>query len=179
MKPENEDIKDKVYENSKIDQKSVKKETEESKVKSKQTENKEKQHKTSKTKIIVGGYNKYYQLGEISKNCVEGNNHVISPPLNSSLDSSSLLSYSVYYWHSVLITRNSSLFGIDINYDGRIFRYLMERDFLSIASPVFQSKTAVVSSSLQFQLFAFMLAHFTCFQKAAALVGSLSTALLK
>ena len=80
----------------------------------------ERKRKTTTTTIIVGGDDEYNQLGEKPNNKNEDGTPVISPPLNLSLDSSSLLSYSVYCDHSVLVTRGGSLLGIGDNSDGRI-----------------------------------------------------------
>ena len=63
--------------------------------------------------IIIGGNNDYNQLGEKS------NNQIICP-LMKSINPFSLLSYSVYYEHSVLIKRDGSLLGVGNNNNGQI-----------------------------------------------------------
>ena len=77
---------------------------------------KKKQAKT----IIVGGYDKFNQLGEKPNNKKKYGSPFIGPPLILSLDYSSLLSYSVYSAHSVLVTEGSSLLGIGKNTNGLI-----------------------------------------------------------
>ena len=76
----------------------------------------EKKSKTT-TAIIIGGFNECNLLCEKPNNKSENGNPVISPHLILSLDSSSLLSYSVYSYHSVLVTRGGSLLGIGDNDD--------------------------------------------------------------
>ena len=75
-----------------------------------------------KPSIIVGGFDGFNQFGENPNNIGLDVYHrpIISPPLNSTLDSSSLLSYSIYGGHSVLVTKGGSLLGIGDNHDGRI-----------------------------------------------------------
>ncbi|WP_334089839.1 coiled-coil domain-containing protein, partial [Helicobacter typhlonius] len=58
--------------------------------------------------IMVGGYDGYNQLGEKPNK----NNSYIHPPQKSSIDPSSLLSFSTYYEHSVQVTRSGKLLGI-------------------------------------------------------------------
>ncbi|KAK8835762.1 hypothetical protein M9Y10_040582 [Tritrichomonas musculus] len=96
---------------------------------------------------------------------------VIFPPLNSSLDSSSLLSYSVYFDHTVLVTRGGSLLGIGDNNDGQISSSLMKTKISQF------SEFSIKDSSLRYQLSAVLIALFTCFQKSVAMEGSLSTAI--
>ena len=83
----------------------------------------------TKATIIVCGYDEYNILGEKPNNiCEIFNSPVINPPLNSSLDSSSLLSYSVYFDHAVLVTRSGSLIGIGNNKYGQISNTLMKTE---------------------------------------------------
>lgn len=54
---------------------------------------------------------------------------VISPPINSPIDSSSILCYSIYYCHSVIITKNYKTYGIGDNRDHRITTSLPSQKF--------------------------------------------------
>ena len=74
--------------------------------------------------IIVGGNNNCYALGENSNNNGKNSFAIISPPVKSSIDPSSLLSYSIYDNHSVLVMRDGSLKGIGSNRDGPIGPFL-------------------------------------------------------
>lgn len=116
------------------------------------------------TTIIVGGDDIYNLLGKFGK-------PVIFPPLNSSLDSSSLLSYSVYFDHTVLVTRGGSLLGIGHNNDGQISSSLMKTKISQF------TEFSIKDSSLRYQLSAVLIALFTCFQKSVAMESSLSTAI--
>ena len=73
-----------------------------------------------KSSIIVSGANDFNQLVANPNNKNEEGKLIISPPLNLWLDSSSFLSYSSFYRHSVLVKRDGSLYGIGNNRDGRI-----------------------------------------------------------
>ena len=77
--------------------------------------------------IIVGGYNKYNQLGVKSNNKNRGGNPSIHPPLLLSIDHSSLLSYSIYGCHSVIVMSDGSLKGVGCNSDGRISSTLQKK----------------------------------------------------
>lgn len=68
--------------------------------------------------IIVGGNDQYNQLIANPNN--ESGNPFINPPLKLPLDPSSLLSYSSYYFHTVLVTTDGKLLGAGYNIDGRI-----------------------------------------------------------
>lgn len=68
--------------------------------------------------IIVGGNDQFNQL--IANSNSERDNVFINPPLKSPLDPSSLLSYSSYYFHTVLVTTDGKLLGAGYNSDGRI-----------------------------------------------------------
>lgn len=70
--------------------------------------------------VIVRGLDNYNQLGENLNNNDDINQSLIGPPLKLSLDFSSLLSYSVYYRHSVFVTNGGKLLGIGDNENGRI-----------------------------------------------------------
>lgn len=74
----------------------------------------------NEAKIIVAGNNRYNILCEKTNNKDEFDTPITSPPLNSSIDSSSLLSYSFYSYFSVLVTRGGSLLGIGNNSNGII-----------------------------------------------------------
>lgn len=72
--------------------------------------------------VIVCGYNEYNQLGEKTNN--KHKRHSISPPVKSSIDFSSLLSYSISLDHSVIVTKNGSIKGIGNNQEGTIMQSL-------------------------------------------------------
>ena len=78
--------------------------------------------------IVVGGLDNYIQLGEKPNSKSKANHPVIHPPVNSSLDPSSLLSFSVYGEHLVAVTRSGSLIVVGRNSDGRIFGSLEKTD---------------------------------------------------
>ncbi|KAK8837309.1 hypothetical protein M9Y10_036740 [Tritrichomonas musculus] len=73
----------------------------------------------SKT-VLIGGYDKYNQFGENPNNKNKNGYPIINPPLILSFDHSSHLSYSVYGWHSVLVTSGGSMQGTGYNGDNRI-----------------------------------------------------------
>ena len=66
------------------------------------------------------GYNEFYQLCDKSNNQSTYKTPVISPCIKSSLDISSLLSYSVFGNHSVIINRENKIYAIGDNRDNRI-----------------------------------------------------------
>ena len=70
--------------------------------------------------VVVAGNDQYNQLGEKSNNKEKDDIPIISPPMILSFDYSSLLSYSIYFCHSVLVQNNGSLQGIGYNLDGSI-----------------------------------------------------------
>ena len=76
----------------------------------------EKKSKTT-TAIIIGGFNECNLLCEKPNNKSENGNPVINSPLNSSLDFSSLLSYSIYHKYFVLVMKIGPLLGIGDNDD--------------------------------------------------------------
>lgn len=65
--------------------------------------------------ILVSGDNSNLLLGKDSNNISAHGSPVISPPLDLPIDTSSLLSYSIYYNHSLFITNDGSLHGIGDN----------------------------------------------------------------
>ena len=69
--------------------------------------------------MMVGGYDGYNQLGEKPNKNFLGTPY-IHPSQKSSIDPSSLLSFSTYFDHSVQVTRSGKLLGIGDNSDGRI-----------------------------------------------------------
>lgn len=82
--------------------------------------------------VIVGGYDECYQLGERPNNQDEDGSPIITPPVRLSFDPSSLLSYSTYCSHAVLVMNDGSLKGVGLNKDGRISSTLQKtlvRDF--------------------------------------------------
>lgn len=70
--------------------------------------------------IIVGGYDNYFQIVEKPNNENEDGDPIIHPPVMLSFDPSSLLSYSAYSFHSILVTSDSSLKDVGYNEDGSI-----------------------------------------------------------
>lgn len=62
--------------------------------------------------IIVGGNNNYNQLGQNSNNTNYSKDRIISPPMKIPIDTSSILSFSVYGDHSVLVMNDGSLKGV-------------------------------------------------------------------
>lgn len=76
--------------------------------------------KKSAKSIVVAGCNNDHQLGENPNNMVAYGNPIIHPPLNLSLDPSSLLSYSLCYYNTVVVTRSGSLKAVGSNMGGRI-----------------------------------------------------------
>ena len=69
--------------------------------------------------MMVGGYDGYNLLGE-KPNKNYNDDPYIHPSQKSSIDPSSLLSFSTYCNHSVQVTRSGKLLGIGYNSDGRI-----------------------------------------------------------
>ena len=78
--------------------------------------------------IVACGYDKYRQIGESPNNKDVDGDPIIHPPQNLSLDPSSLLSYSAYFKHSVVVTRSGSLCGIGYNCDGQICSLLEQKE---------------------------------------------------
>lgn len=70
--------------------------------------------------IIVGGYDNCFEIVEKPNNENEDGDPIIHPPVKLSFDPSSLLSYSAYSFHSILVTSDSSLEGVGYNEDGSI-----------------------------------------------------------
>lgn len=70
--------------------------------------------------LKVAGGNIYGQLCSESNNRSANNFPIVSPPGDSNLNISSLLSYSVYCDHSVLVTKKGKARGIGDNSGGRI-----------------------------------------------------------
>ena len=136
----------------------------------------EKKPKTATT-IIVGGINEYNQLGEKPNNKSENVDgySFISPPLNLSLNFSSLLSYSVYSDHPVLVTRGGSLLGIGYNSDGRITSFLKKTEISQFTE--FSIKDDSGSQLVPISAVCVLWALFTCFLKAVG--GNSSTAIWK
>ena len=102
----------------------TKEELEQAKMKLKEAVDDIKQTKSEINKytqsVIVAGFDKYNQLGVKSNNINKTGMPIISPPLILSYDHSSLLSYSIYNSHSVLVKKDGSLHGIGYNTDGII-----------------------------------------------------------
>ena len=83
-------------------------------------QNEKKKRECSLESIIVAGYDEYNGLGEKPSNQSEDGNPIIFPPVKLSFDPSSLLSYSAYCEHSVVVTSDGSLKGVGDNRDGQI-----------------------------------------------------------
>ena len=77
-------------------------------------------HGSDKCEIIVGGFNKFLQLLTESNNKGKNGKPIISPPIKTALETLSLLSFSVYGWHSICVLDDGSIKGIGYNNDGRI-----------------------------------------------------------
>lgn len=79
-------------------------------------------HSESKVKpeMIVCGVDGFNLLGENPNKKSEFGDPIISPPLKSSFDLPSLLSYSVYNEHSTVVTKSGPLLGIGKNSIGFI-----------------------------------------------------------
>ena len=74
--------------------------------------------------ILIGGSNVNFQLVKKSNNKHADGIQVICPPIELKVESSSILSYSVYNYHSVMIDDQHRLFGIGFNNNGEISRTL-------------------------------------------------------
>ena len=72
----------------------------------------------------ICGSNKSFQLGE--KSNTEGifGESIISPPIDSSLDSKTISSFSTYFDHSIVILTNGIILAVGDNSDGRIINSL-------------------------------------------------------
>lgn len=77
--------------------------------------------------IIVSGSNTYFQLGEKSNNVNSNGTPIISPPIKSHIDESSIISFSTYFDHTVFITRDYSAHGIGDNSHCEIIPSLPKR----------------------------------------------------
>lgn len=69
--------------------------------------------------MIIGGYNKYFGLGEKSNKDIPFE-PCISPPLLSHINISALRSYSIFDNHAVMITKEGQAFAIGSNENGQI-----------------------------------------------------------
>ena len=78
--------------------------------------------------IFVSGYNDYNGLGSKPNNKNGKGCPIISPPVKLSFDPSSLLSYSAYNDHSVLVMSDGSLKGVGNNKDGQISSTLQKTE---------------------------------------------------
>lgn len=79
--------------------------------------------------IFVSGANTRDQLGEKANAKNPSRNSIISPPCNSHIDINSLLSYSAYDEHSVLITKDGKLLAIGNNENSQISGGLSRKVF--------------------------------------------------
>lgn len=79
-----------------------------------------KENKPLTQSIIVGGFDEENQIGENKNNYGQNDDSIISPPLNLFIDPSSILSFSVYSKHSVLVTNDGKLKGTGDNSFNRI-----------------------------------------------------------
>ena len=111
---------------TKIEEKRTKEEHEECKREKKQPKSDNKQYTQS---IIVGGYDGNNELGEKPNNNNKYGHKIISPPVKLSFDPSSLLSYSAYCNHAVLVMSDGSLKGVGYNDGGRISATLQKTTF--------------------------------------------------
>ena len=86
-----------------------------------------KKRERSMQNLIVCGCDKHNQLGVKPNNIIDNYDPFVSPPVKFSFDLSSLLSYSSYGYHSVLVTSDGSLKGIGDNLNGQISATLQEK----------------------------------------------------
>ena len=119
--------------------------------------------------IIVGGYDNCFEIVEKPNNENEDGDPIIHPPVKLSFNPSSLLSYSAYSFHSILVTSDSSLMVRSVPHF---------RKHSSMISHIFRSKIKVAASLMPFQLFAVTGAPFICSQ-IAAMKGSSCSAIVK
>ena len=132
LKAENKKLR-KMIENYKKDKKKPKKEID-------GTKHHHQKRECYLQSIVVGGWDGCNGLGGKPNNHEDGD-PIISPPVKLSFDPSSLLSYSAYGEHSVLVMSDGSLKGIGNNMESApLFR---KRS--SMTSPIFVSKTAAAA----------------------------------
>lgn len=71
--------------------------------------------------LLIAGYDWCNEFGEKPNNkAKDGSTPIIIPPILLSFNHSSLLSYSIYDSHSVLVTSDHLLKAVGYNKDGRI-----------------------------------------------------------
>lgn len=71
--------------------------------------------------LKLAGYNYFSQLGEKSNKKSIDNYPAISPPINSRFNISSISSYSLYYDHAIIITKEGEVFAIGYNGGGQMY----------------------------------------------------------
>ena len=125
MKQIKSDIEQISEENKNIDKevcikKDVKNQMKEMEVDESMVNNSENDMTQNKRIMIVCGYDNFNQLGAKPNNKNEDGLPIIFPPVRLAFDPSSLLSYSAYRDHSVLVTCGGSLLGVGDNSNGRI-----------------------------------------------------------
>lgn len=75
------------------------------------------------------GYNEFFQLNEKSNNQSTYKTPVVSPYLQSQLDISTILSYSIFGNHSIKITQDNRIYAIGDNRDNQISESLPKEVF--------------------------------------------------
>lgn len=74
--------------------------------------------------LFVCGNNYAHQFGQDSNKKPSKGEEYISPPQQSVLDATSISSYSIYYWHSVIVTKSGEVMAAGKNRNGSIYKNL-------------------------------------------------------
>lgn len=77
--------------------------------------------------IYVGGHNDEMQLGVTSNLKYEDGFQIVCPPLKLFTDYSSLLSYSTYIHHTVIVLKNGKMAAVGDNRSGQICNSLPKK----------------------------------------------------
>lgn len=70
--------------------------------------------------IEVSGANCNFQLGKKSNNKSTEGNPVVCSPVKLNIEPSSIISYSIYNFHAIMIKNQNKLLGIGFNKYGEI-----------------------------------------------------------
>lgn len=79
-------------------------------------------------KLLFCGYNVYSQFAEKSNNKSNSENEIISPPVESSFDVSTISCFTLYSNHIIIITKNGEIFGSGDNSKGEIIGLLPKEE---------------------------------------------------
>ena len=79
--------------------------------------------------IILAGIDINNMLGNKPNNKNKDGKPIISPPLRVPIDPFSLLSFSIYNEHSVLLTSDGSIMGIGDNRNGQIYSFIKKANY--------------------------------------------------